>query len=55
MLVDAHNVKNVANFILHLDQPLKHLGEDVLEVVKVRSRTLSSLVAEYLVGGIMRW
>ena len=27
----------------------------VLEVVKVRSRTLSSLVAEYLVGGFMRW
>ncbi len=27
----------------------------VLEVVKVRSRTFSSLVAEYLVGGFMRW
>ncbi len=27
----------------------------MLEVVKVRSRTFSSLVAEYLVGGFMRW
>ena len=27
----------------------------MLEVIKVRSRTFSSLVAEYLVGGFMGW
>ncbi len=42
-LIDPHNVKSVANFILRLDQHLKQLGEDA-SLCKCNSRASPSVI-----------
>ncbi len=59
VIVGAHIVKYLLLYFLPSNSWSKPLPRtkysSMLEVVKVRSRTLSSLVAEYLVGGFMWW
>jgi hypothetical protein len=58
MIVSGEDITDIRCFLVRLvteDNWQYDHGNNMLEVIKVRSRTLSSLVAKYLVGGFMRW